>query len=245
MNANPPDSSIPDDSTLVVFCRRPAMGHGKRRIAVDLGEAATLELARHLLATTLEDAVDWPGRVVLAPADAADAAWAGGLMAGPCLVIPQPEGNLGNRINAVDQAARNAGHRHLIYIGSDAPVLDAGYFARARAAFASNDIVLGPADDGGVTLMGASTAWPSLADLPWSTADLAESLEQTCTRHGLTVCRLEKRYDVDLAIDLPRLYDDLGDDSRPARQRLRRWLTKVRQREPDRGNTNGMNKGID
>jgi glycosyltransferase A (GT-A) superfamily protein (DUF2064 family) len=237
MNANPPDSSIPGDSTLVVFCRRPLFGCGKRRIAADLGDAITLEFARHLLATTLEDAVDWPGRVVLAPANAADADWAAGLLAGPGLVIPQPEGNLGHRINAVDQAARNAGHIHLIYIGSDAPVLDAAYFAQAREALAANDVVLGPADDGGVTLMAASSAWPDLANLPWSTTDLAESLERTCAQHGLTIYRLEKRYDIDLAIDLPRLYDDLGDDSRPARQKLRRWLTTIRQMESDRATT--------
>ena len=50
------------ESTLVVFCRRPAAGIGKRRIAESLGDAETLELARLLLATTLEDSAAWPGR---------------------------------------------------------------------------------------------------------------------------------------------------------------------------------------
>jgi hypothetical protein len=231
MNANPPDSSIPDSSTLVVFCRRPLLGHGKRRIAADLGQEITLELAGHLLATTLEDAGEWPGFVVLAPANAADADWAGELLSRPSRVILQPAGSLGKRINVVDKVARDSGHVHLIYIGSDAPVLDADYFARARFALTSHDVVLGPANDGGVTLMGAKTAWPDLTSLPWSTAELADALEQTCVEKGLTVCRLEKRYDIDLAMDLPTLYDDLSTDSRPARQQLRQWLNGLRLTE--------------
>jgi len=224
MNANRPDSSTPDSATLVVFCRRPMLGNGKRRIAADLGAVMTLDLAGHLLSTTLEDAGEWPGPVVLAPSSTADTGWAGGLLSRPSEVIPQPEGNLGERLNAVDEAAREAGHTHLIYIGSDAPLLDADYFSRARAALATHDVVLGPADDGGVTLMGAKIAWPDLKNLPWSTAELGNSLEQTCVKKGLTVFRLEKCYDIDLAADLPRLYDDLATDSRPARQRLRHWL---------------------
>ena len=79
--------------------------------------------------------------------------------------------------------------------------------------------------------MGAKTAWPDLTSLPWSTAELADALEQTCVEKGLTVCRLEKRYDIDLAMDLPTLYDDLSTDLRPARQQLRRWLNGLRLTE--------------
>jgi len=221
------------------------LGRGKQRIAADLGAATTLDLASHLLATTLEDACDWPGVVILAPASTGDVDWADRLLSRPHQVIGQPEGNLGHRINAVDEAAREAGHTHLIYIGSDAPILDAEYFARARSALVTHDVVLGPADDGGVTLMGAKTAWPDLANLPWSTAGLGDSMEQTCMEHGLTVCRLEKRYDIDLAQDLPRLYDDLQDDSRPARQKLRRWLNDLWPIESDPLVTDSPNKGTD
>jgi rSAM/selenodomain-associated transferase 1 len=243
MNANSPDSSIPDPPTLVIFCRRPAPGRGKQRIAADLGAGIALELARHLLATTLEDAVEWPGPVIISPSSATDTHWAGALLSRPSQVISQPEGNLGDRINAVDKAAREAGHTHLIYIGSDAPTLDAGYFAQARAALASHDVVLGPAEDGGVTLMGAKTAWPKLTELPWSTDKLAYSLEQTCLTRGLTVYRLGRSYDIDVAENLPRLYDDLINDSRPARQHLRRWLAAVQPIDKDQGSTGAANEG--
>jgi hypothetical protein len=224
MNANAANSSTETRMTLVVFCRRPAPGIGQQRIAADLGEATTFTLTRHLLATTLEDAAAWPGPVIVAPADAADAEWAGALLTRPFDVLPQPVGNLGERICAVDHAARAAGHAHLIYIGSDAPTLTDAYFARARTTLAACDVVLGPADDGGVTLMGAACPWPDLAALPWSSAELAGALELLCTRQGLTVKRLESRYDIDRVDNLPRLRTDLRDDPRPARRELLRWL---------------------
>ncbi len=70
-------------------------------------------------------------------------------------VVPQTDGNLGQRLNAVDHSLRERGLEHLIYIGSDAPALAAGDYAAARAALLNHDIVLKPAADGGVVLMGS------------------------------------------------------------------------------------------
>ena len=235
MSDKPADSSIDTSATLVVFCRRPVTGNGKRRIAHELGDGPTLELARLLLATTLEDAGIWPGPVIVAPASPADARWAAGLLPAGCEVIPQPAGNLGERINAVDAAARTRGHSILVYIGSDAPVLTPEYYGRARAALAGADVVLGPAADGGVTLMGAARAWPDLKALPWSTDRLGRALERTCHDHDISVASLEPRYDVDLVTDLERLQDDLERDRRPARQALLHWIKQHAASQPDLG----------
>jgi glycosyltransferase A (GT-A) superfamily protein (DUF2064 family) len=212
--------------TLVVFCRRPRPGVGKKRIAADLGKAKTSVLAQHLLATALEDANHWTGPVVIAPASADDTAWASKLLDRPCEVIAQPGGNLGTRINTVDRELRQIGHTHILYVGSDAPILDTDYFAHAAAAVCTHDTVLGPAEDGGVTLMGSRRAWPQLAGLPWSSARLGDALELICIKEGLTVYSLSRRYDIDRASDLPRLYRDLRNDKRPARQRLCKWLAE-------------------
>jgi rSAM/selenodomain-associated transferase 1 len=213
-------------ATLIVFCRRPRPGIGKNRVAADIGADRTLRLSECLLDTALEDARQWPGPVVLAPADADDVAWAEALLDRPFRVVAQPEGNLGERISAVDRHLRQAGRTHLIFIGSDAPLLDEAFFGQAAAALESHDVVLGPADDGGVTLMGARTTWPKLSDLPWSSHRLGHELELACVKKGLSICSLDRRYDIDRASDLPRLYKDLENDPRPARQRLRLWLAE-------------------
>jgi len=219
MNLNADNSS-----TLVILCRRPSPGVGKQRIAARLGAGATASLAERLLATALEDAETWPGPVVIAPARPDDAGWAGACVNRNCRVVPQPDGNLGERINAVDRIVRRDGDARLIFVGTDAPTLDAPYFAAARRALESDDIVLGPAEDGGVTLMGAARAWPPLDGLPWSTSRLAAALKACCLDHGLSVRLLEPRRDIDEVGDLPRLQADLANDPRDARRALYYWL---------------------
>ena len=93
------------------------------------GPGRALALSELLLAVALEDAASWPGPVALSPSAVADGAWAGALLARPVEVVPQPAGNLGDRIMAVDQDLRRRGHRHLVFIGSDAPTLSGTFYA--------------------------------------------------------------------------------------------------------------------
>jgi rSAM/selenodomain-associated transferase 2 len=227
MSAESGDSSIDCSMTLVVVCRRPVEGVGKRRIAASLGDVRTLELARHLLATTLEDARAWAGPVVISPSSADDAAWAADLMPGHAKVIPQVHGNLGERINTIDSVVRDTGQSPLLYVGSDAPVLAPRAYERARDALTRADVVLGTADDGGVTLMGARQPWPDLSALPWSAKRLGNALAVACREAGLTVESFDAGYDIDRAADLERLAIDLDNDSRPARQALQSWLHDI------------------
>ena len=217
------DSPI-EGSVLVVFLRRPALNVGKQRIAAELGAQAALGLSHCLLAATLEDAMEWQGQIVLAPAHHADVDWAHDLLDGQAKIVAPPAGNLGKRINAVDQTVRKAAPPCVIFIGTDAPSLDNDYLVQARDALARFDVVLGPADDGGVTLMGARQPWPKLNDLPWETPELGNALEAACTDQGLSVNRLDRRYDVDTHSDLARAYADLHRDPRPARQQLVQWI---------------------
>ena len=223
MNTNMVSSSQP---TLVVFCKRPQPGHGKQRISAVIGEDLTEQLAHLLLDTTLEDASGWPGPVVISPADQADRRWAQKLDDNYS-VCPQPAGNLGQRLNGIDRQLRTAGTQSIVYIGSDAPGLDAAYLEAARDALDAADVVLGPAEDGGVVLMGNRSPWPDLASLPWSGHNLGKELELTCVRNGLTLKYLAQRYDIDFAHDLPRLFSDLAEDIRPARRRLCDWLAET------------------
>jgi hypothetical protein len=212
------------EAALVVFCKRPAPGTAKQRLAAALGDEAALRIAQALLDCALEDAQAWPGPVVLSPAHAIDAPWARRLLRRPARVVAQPDGGLGERLEAVDRELRSGGLTHLIFIGSDAPGLDEGYYAAARRALEWHDVVLGPARDGGVTLMGARRSWPPLAGLPWSESTLAAGLERCCIDAGASVASLPRSYDVDTAQDLALAHEDLGGDSRAARRSLLRLL---------------------
>jgi hypothetical protein len=210
--------------TLVIFCRRPAVGIGKQRLAAETGPEMAQRCGELLLGCALEDGLAWPGGLVLSPADAADASWAGSLLPRAMQVVAQPGGNLGERLNAVDHALRQAGHTALTYVGSDAPGLGSRDYAAAAAALDGSDAVFSPALDGGVTLMAARRAWPPLAGLPWSSAALYRELRAVCDGAGWLTQEIAAHRDIDVAADLPPLCADLARDERPARQALYRWL---------------------
>lgn len=214
-----------NSSVLVVFCKRPKAGVGKQRIAAQLGESAALEVSSLLLDAALEDAAAWPGRVVIAPADAADAAWAGSLLPG-AEVVPQEGTNLGDRINHVDAAVRETGGETVLVIGSDAPGLNAAVVEAARHALDTHDVVLVPATDGGVILLGCRTPWPRLGNLPWETDRLGAALERRCREAGLSVALLEPGHDIDYWEDLLTARGSLVADERPARTALTEWIDR-------------------
>src|SRR5207237_7927108 len=169
------------------------------RLSRALGASAALTISRALLDCALEDAAAWPGALVIAPYGTADATWAAGLLARAVAVQPQPGGNLGERLSAVDAAVRALGHERLLFIGSDAPSLTVPDLSAAAAALERSDVVIAPAQDGGVTLMGARCGWPDLAPLPWSEPSLGSALESACRARGLSVTRMAPSYDVDEA----------------------------------------------
>lgn len=223
----PQSVSSRSSAALVLFCRRPALGIGKRRLARTLGNAPALAIASALLECALEDVADWPGALVISPACEADLGWAGGLTVRPKWLIPQPEGNLGQRLRQVDAEARRLGFDHVLVIGSDAPSLQLGDLLAAGDALAEADVVLIPAADGGVVLMGSRAPWPDLAGLPWSESALAEALERECRANGCSVVRLASSYDIDEVSDLAKAVEALGGDVRPARRRLRLLLIQA------------------
>ncbi|MBX9636599.1 MAG: DUF2064 domain-containing protein [Nitrosomonas sp.] len=209
-----------DEATLILVCKKPAPGIGKQRLAANLGNGMTQKVAEALLACALEDACDWPGPVVIAPANVEDVDWARAFSApipSSVTIVPQVAGNLGQRLNALDQTLRAQGMKQLVFIGSDSPGLNTTDYAATRAALQHADIVLIPALDGGVVLMANRYAWPDLSALPWSSDQLGAALIDACRTAKQSVKTLGHGTDVDEMEDLVRLVTLLQRDSRPAR----------------------------
>jgi len=219
------------ETTLVIVCKKPQPGFGKQRLAVRFGARLTYEIAQALLACALEDAGAWPGSVVVSPARQEDASWAqvqADRIGRACHVLPQIEGNLGQRLNALDQILRNRGMSRLVFIGSDSPGLGLeDYFAVDRQ-LRNDNVVLIPAADGGVVLMANCRHWPDLSALPWSTPGLSAALADACRMVGVSVHMAREGYDIDEPDDFLRLADWLIGDNRPARRALHALAVKTR-----------------
>jgi uncharacterized protein len=229
-NHNDTNYAADEDQTsfpaVIVFCKRPHAGNGKQRLAKSIGPESALGIAEALLDCTLEDVRDWPGRLVIAPASAADRDWAGSLHTGADVIV-QTDGNLGQRLQHIDQFLLQQGCAQRIFIGTDAPLLSQHTLHDAARAMQHNDVVLQPALDGGVTLMATKPAWPDLNELPWSNSDLGLALQAACLVAGHSLFLLPASIDIDVLADLHQVRPALLDDHRLARQNLLQAIDAV------------------
>ena len=191
----------------------------KRRLAEHIGAQRATEIAQRLLDCACEDLTAWSGLKCVAPSAPDER-----VDVPTDAVVVQCGGNLGERIQHVNEELIRLGFERQLYIGIDCPSLDVAYLERAAAALGDHATVLGPAADGGVVLMGVRGRWPALAALPWSTSALFESLRAACGAAGSSAATLPRLNDVDTLGDLLALRTELNGDARPARRALVRWL---------------------
>ncbi len=128
-------------------------------------------------------------------------------------VVPQADGDLGNRIAQWFDATFSARFSPLqaLLIGADCPTLSVGLIAEASDRLASHDVVLGPARDGGYYLIGISAPWRRSRFLPlfdriaWSTEKVMGQTRRRLAESGLSWYELETREDVDTLTELDQL----------------------------------------
>ncbi|MBH8569107.1 TIGR04282 family arsenosugar biosynthesis glycosyltransferase [Microvirga sp. STS02] len=193
------------DAHLLVFARVPALGRVKSRLAAGVGEPAALAIYRELLAITNAAIMDAgvPATVWLAdtagpkPTAAETREWAA--HHARC----QPEGDLGARMAAAFAAAFEAGAGRVAIIGTDCPGLRDTHLKQAFALLETNDLVLGPATDGGYYLLGLRQPRSELFQgKTWSTDSVLTDTLADAGRLGLRVAFLPTLRDVDDADDL-------------------------------------------
>jgi rSAM/selenodomain-associated transferase 1 len=191
-----------------------------------LHSALTAERATALYRCFLLDRLDALARVpgiapVVAFAPAHAAAGMAALAPAGFHLVPQHDGDLGERLTALLDGLLAAGHPGAIAMDSDSPTLPMAYVTRAVEMLAAGaaDVVLGPCDDGGYYLVGIRVPRPALFDgIPWSTdAVLATTLERARSL-GARVAVLPAWFDVDTEGDLRRLHTEMRSaDGAPAR----------------------------
>jgi rSAM/selenodomain-associated transferase 2/rSAM/selenodomain-associated transferase 1 len=201
----------PISERLIVFTRFPEPGKTKTRLIPALGQQGAADLQRQMtehIISTAAVARQRPGLTIGVCYAGADA----GLMRdwlGPQFIYrPQGSGNLGRRtIQAFDEAF-GAGIEAVVIVGSDIPEISTDIIQQAFEVLQKNDLVLGPAHDGGYYLIGmqraaALRAIPQLFEgIKWgSSAVLAQTLQIAKTL-GLSFVLLESLTDVDRPEDL-------------------------------------------
>ena len=111
----------------------------------------------------------------------------------------QGDGDLGARL------ARAAAPYPVIFIGSDAPGLDAARLIAAADALGEAQAVIGPAEDGGYYLLGLKAPAPWLFDdMDWGTETVFAETMRRFAANGMSPVVLDILADVDRPEDLVR-----------------------------------------
>ncbi len=194
---------------LQIFAKRPSPGRVKTRLAATIGDEAAAALHARFIERALATAVaaraaGLVDEIELWCAPDTDAPeFAGWRERYRISLYAQSGADLGARMRtALDSSlARGA---HPILIGTDCPVLDVGYLARATAALDTADAVFGPAEDGGYVLVGLARRIDAFTGIPWSTSDTMAATRAKIASLGATWEELPTLWDVDEPRDLAR-----------------------------------------
>ncbi len=183
-------------TTVVVLAKAPVPGRVKTRLCPPCTPEQAAALAAAALADTL-DAVDRAGctRRVLA-LDGTASSW----VPSGWSVVPQVDGDLGDRLDAVVVGADGP----VLVVGMDTPQISPASLDRAWSTLLAPgcDAVLGPTDDGGYWTIGVRTPRPGLFDkVMMSTADTGAQQRARLHALALTVVDLEGLRDVDTFAD--------------------------------------------
>jgi hypothetical protein len=120
-------------------------------------------------------------------------------------VLPQRGAELGARMENAFRKCFAMGYREVVVIGTDTPWMGVERVRRAFAELKANDVVIGPAEDGGYYLLGMSKMVPDIfRGIPWSTERVLELTLKVIARSKLRGKLLRRDFDLDRPGDLRR-----------------------------------------
>jgi rSAM/selenodomain-associated transferase 1 len=188
---------------IAVFAKAPIPGRVKTRLAAALGEteaAIRYEQMVSILLQRLRQASEDLAAGVELHIDTPTDAWATHTVTRHL----QCEGDLGQRMLHTLATGLAAGQPRVLILGGDVPTVPIRFLNQLLEA--SEDIALGPAEDGGYYAISARRTHPEMfAHVEWSTARAREQTVTACRRAGLSVFVGSMWFDIDEPSDLARI----------------------------------------
>ena len=142
-----------------------------------------------------------------------------------CFSTEQSGDNFGERLANAIEATFAQGYTHIIAIGNDCPAISVSLLQDAAQQLEAGNLVLGPALDGGVYLIGMTTATYDRARfiaLPWQQENLQPGWAQYADELQNEVTWLIRQADIDHAEDFRKVLLAL-----PTPDRLRQQLLSI------------------
>lgn len=227
------------ERTLVIMAKAPGPGRVKTRLTPILPLPAITSLYRCLLDDTLTLARSIDDVEVLIMCPAPDVDEIAGLIDDGVRVVAQDGNGLAAGLTSVFAKFTEGGRRRVVAFNSDSPHLPASSLESAFAELRASDIVVGPTNDGGYYLVGATASHPKLFESDgMGTGKAFDALLVRAQTLQLSVGFTNPFYDIDVAADLARLAAELK--LAPARaprtaEWLEQWTSTLVQLRPGTG----------
>jgi hypothetical protein len=196
-----PRKAAPFRCRVVIVAKVPIAGRVKTRLAREIGTTratAFYRIAAGNLIRRLSAVPFWEVVLSISP----DSGVRTAMLPGGCARMPQGGGDLGQRMQ---RPMRTLPPGPVCLVGTDVPDVSVAAIRRAFRALGTNDVVFGPAADGGFWLVGLRRrprVIDPYRDVPWSSPDtLARSVANLA---GAKVAATDTLSDVDGAVDLLR-----------------------------------------
>ncbi|WP_019504067.1 TIGR04282 family arsenosugar biosynthesis glycosyltransferase [Pleurocapsa sp. PCC 7319] len=192
--------------TLIIFSRYPEPGKTKTRMIPALGAEGAAELQRQMTEHMLTIAKKYKSfRNV-----SIEVHFAGGngelmleWLGNKTEYIPQVSGDLGHKMHLAFDRSFKLGNQRVVTIGIDCPDINQEILENAFNSLQKQDLVLGPAKDGGYYLIGLNQTLPQLfQNIDWGTEKVLNQTKYIAQQLNLSIHFLPTLSDVDLPQDL-------------------------------------------
>lgn len=185
------------DNLIMVFVRNPVLGKVKTRMAKKIGNKTALQIYKMLLLYT--EKVVYQTRRCDRAVFYSDFIEKEDIWHDTVYQKYVQEGNdLGERIKNAFSLAFSKGYKNVIIIGSDCVEVTEAIFEDAFLKLNSNEVVIGPANDGGYYLLGIKSLHKELFEnILWSTENVLLDTMNVCKNLNLKYFLLPSLSDVD------------------------------------------------
>ena len=183
---------------LIVFVKNIKLGKVKTRLAKTIGNQGAFEVYKELVQITenVTNELNLDKRIYFSDV-VIDTKWKNDYK-----TVQQGE-TLGDRMKNAFHDGFKSGYKNIILIGSDLPSLSSSIINKGFDALEDNEVVFGPAEDGGYYLVGFSNMKDFVFEnKPWSQSNLLDITKKELQENNTSFGLLETLNDIDNIEDL-------------------------------------------
>jgi|GEM_PF-5412987 len=191
-------------SELIVFTKVPEKGYVKTKLNKRFPLHLVEELYTAFLVDTLDKLSDFDPYVAYYPEKKLQMLW--NILGDRKYIVQKGKGIWERKARIFDGFYRS-GYGYVAAVHCDVPLLDKALIEDAFSLMADNDIIIGPAADGGIYFIGGTKVTPELFDgVEWKDPGSCERIRENARALGLTLVELAEQQDVDTPEDLAAVW---------------------------------------